>query len=66
MSIFEGINNRFYADMQEELYSIETAVLNGNISDFSEYKRLIGKRSGLLQALDRHKELIYLMEKDRD
>ena len=66
MSIFEGINNRFYADMQEELYSIETVVLNGNISDFSEYKRLIGKRSGLLQALDRHKELISLMEKDRD
>lgn len=66
MSIFEGINNRFYTDIQEEVQLIELVVLNGNVADFSEYKRLIGKRAGLLQALDRHKELISLMEKDRD
>lgn len=66
MSIFEGINKQFYADIQETIDAIDQAIFNGNLADFSEYKRLVGKRSGLIQAVNRHKELISLMEKDRD
>lgn len=66
MSLFEGFNRRYQAELVEEIQAIDGALHTGNVADFAEYKRLIGKRSGLVYALDRHKELITLMEQAND
>lgn len=66
MSIFEGFNKRYQAELMEEIASIEGPLLSGNIATFEEYKRMTGRRSGFLQALERHKELITLMEQAND
>ena len=66
MSQFEGFNRRYQAELVEEIQAIDTAILGGNVAAFEEYRRLIGKRSGLVYALERHKELITLMENAND
>ncbi len=65
MSDFQGFNEHYHKELQEEIASLETVLFKGNI-DYEEYKRIVGKRQGLLYALERHKELITLMEQARD
>lgn len=62
MNQFQGLNDRFYKELNEEILVIATAICGGNIPSFEEYKRLTGRLDGLQYALDRHKELITLME----
>ena len=66
MSAFEGFNRRYQAELAEEISALEDVLLSGNISTFEEYRKLTGRRSGFLQALERHKELITLMEQAND
>lgn len=66
MSLFEGFNKRFHDELKEEIQSVETVILAGNLQDLAEYKRLVGKRLGLVQALERHKELLTLMDQAND
>ena len=66
MSLFEGFNRRYQAELLEEIQVIDNTMHMGNVSDFAEYKRLVGRRSGFVQALERHKELITLMENAND
>jgi len=66
MSQFDGFNRRYHAELMEEIQSVETALLAGSIVDFIEYKRLVAKRLAFLQALNRHKELLTLMEQAND
>ncbi len=66
MSVFEGFNQRYQQELQQEIQVIEVAIFSGNFTDFSEYKRLVGKRQGLVQALERHKELLSLMDQAND
>lgn len=64
MSLFHGLNEQFYKDLAEKTASVEEALLRGNFSTLEEYKKLVGERAGLLYAVERHKELISLMESD--
>lgn len=64
MSLFHGLNEQFYKDTGEKVADVERVLLNGNVSSFEEYKKLVGERAGLLYAVERHKELISLMESD--
>lgn len=66
MSQFQGLNLRYQKELQEEIDAIQGTLNTGNISSLEEYKRLTGRRSGLSYALDRHKELITLMEQAND
>ena len=66
MSQFDGFNRRYQAELTEEIQSVEVVLLAGNITDFVEYKRLVAKRLAFMQALNRHKELITLMEQAND
>jgi len=66
MSIFEGFNRRYQAELTEEIEVTEQAILNGNLPSMEEYKKLTGRRSALLYALERHKELISHMEQAND
>jgi hypothetical protein len=66
MSLFEGFNRRYQAELAEEISVIDASLLAGNIVDFTEYKRMTGRRAGLLYALERHKELLTLMEEAND
>ena len=62
MSNFDGFNQHYQEELIESIKSIETAILSGRMVDFPEYRNLVGKRQGLLQALERHKELISHMD----
>jgi hypothetical protein len=62
VSDFHGLNTQYYKDLEEETKSLETTILSGRINDLAEYKRLVGRLSGLNYALDRHKQLIALAE----
>ena len=64
MSLFQGINEQFYKDIAEKIASVEEALLRGNFQTLEEYKKLVGERVGLMYAVERHKELISLMESD--
>jgi len=66
MSIFEGFNKRYQAELREEIAALDAVLLQGNIHTLEEYKRVTGRRSGFLQALERHKELLTLMEQAND
>lgn len=66
MSTFEGFNRRYQAELIEEIEALDAALLKGSISTLEEYKRLTGRRSGFVQALERHKELVTLMEQAND
>lgn len=62
MIAFEGFNQHYQIELAEAIEAIEMAILNGRAIDFPEYRHLVGKRQGLLQALERHKELISHMD----
>ncbi len=62
MSEFIGLNKEFYRELQEEIDSAKIAIMSGRISSFDEYKRLVGRLSGLEFALDRHKQLTLNLE----
>lgn len=62
MSNFDGFNQHYQNELAEEIRSLEMAILSGRANDFPEYRNLVGKRQGMLQALERHKELISLMD----
>jgi len=62
MSVFQGINDRFQKDLQAEIDAADKTMILGNFASMEEYKRIVGKRQGLLFALERHKHLISLME----
>jgi len=66
VSMFIGLNERFYKELDEEIAAIHFTFSAGNVASFEEYKRLVGKLSGLKYALDRHKELITLMKEADD
>jgi|JI10StandDraft_1071094.scaffolds.fasta_scaffold05142_17 hypothetical protein len=66
MSEFAGFNNRYQAELVEQIQVMDQTILRGNVGDFAEYKRLVGRRDGLMYALERHKELITLMEQASD
>lgn len=66
MSLFQGFNRRYQDELKEEIAALETSILSSNIPDFTEYKRLTGKRAAFLQALQRHQELLTLMEQAND
>ncbi len=66
MSLFQGFNKRYQDELKEIIGTIDNVITNGNIEDFVEYKKLVGKRSAFLQALQRHQELLTLMEQAND
>lgn len=66
MSQFDGFNKRYHDELAEEIQVMDTTILRGNVGDFAEYKRLVGRRDGLMTALTRHKELLTLMEQASD
>lgn len=66
MSQFDGFNKRYHDELAEEIRVMDATILRGNVNDFAEYKRLVGKRDGLNVALTRHKELLTLMEQASD
>lgn len=64
---FEGFNKRFVDELSEEIAVIEAAVFNGDgVATFEEYKRLVGKRNGLVKAKTTYQELVTLMEQAND
>ena len=64
MSVFQGINEQFYKDIAEKISSVEEVLLKGNFKTLDDYKKLVGERAGLIYSVERHKELISLMEND--
>jgi hypothetical protein len=66
MSLFDGFNKRYHMELQEEVAVLSETILTGNIADFTEYKKLVGKRQAFVQALTRHQELLALMDKAND
>lgn len=62
MSNFIGATQQYEKELAEDVKQCEFAILGGNVGTFDEYKRLVGKRQGILQCLERHKELVALME----
>lgn len=66
MSQFDGFNKRYHDELTEEIQVMDATILRGNVNDFAEYKRLVGRRDGLMTALTRHKELLTLMEQASD
>lgn len=66
MSLFQGFNKRYQDELKEEIEALEVSILSGNLPDFTEYKRLVGKRSAFKHSLERHQELITLMEQAND
>jgi hypothetical protein len=59
---FAGLNNQLHKEMEAEIAQLEKVLLNGNISSMEEYKRIVGRRTGILLVVTRHKELISLLE----
>lgn len=66
MSMFDGFNKRYHDELTEEIQVMDATILRGNVGDFAEYKRLVGRRDGLMYAITRHQELITLMEQASD
>jgi hypothetical protein len=62
MSYFEGFNKQYQKELQERIDDLVSTVCNGNFTSLDEYKLIVGKLSGTQFALDRHRELISLME----
>ena len=59
---FAGLNNQLHKEMEAEIAQLEKVILNGNIASMEEYKRIVGRRAGILLVVTRHKELISLLE----
>jgi hypothetical protein len=66
MSMFDGFNARYHKEMREEIEALTDAICGGNANDFAEYRRMVGKLNGLKYALERHVELLTLMEQAND
>ena len=66
MSLFQGFNKRYQDELREIIGTIDGVITNGNIEDFVEYKKLDEKRSAFMYALERHQELLTLMEQAND
>lgn len=66
MSDFIGFNARFHAELNEEIDVLTDTLLSGSVSDFTEYKRLAAKRSAFVWVLERHKQLLTLMDQAND
>jgi hypothetical protein len=62
MSEFIGFTNRYHVELQQEVDRYTEIILNGNLPDYTEYKRLVALRQATLHALERHKQLLSLME----
>lgn len=60
--VFAGLNKQYHKELEEEISNVERTVLGGSVPSFDEYKRLVGKRQALVRCLERHKELITLVE----
>ena len=63
MSTFEGFNKHYHEELEEEIAVVKNTLCKGNADTFEEYKRLCGKLDGLKFCLERHIELLDLMEK---
>ena len=48
MSLFQGFNKRYQDELKEEIEALNTSILSGNLPDYTEYKRLVGKRAAFL------------------
>jgi hypothetical protein len=59
---FAGINRQLHKEMEEEVAHLERTLLSGTIASLEEYKRITGRRTGILRVVERHKELISLLE----
>lgn len=59
---FAGINRQLHKEMEEEVAHLEKTILNGQLTSLEEYRRMTGRRAGILLVIARHKELISLLE----
>lgn len=59
---FAGINRQLHKEIEDMVAHIEKTILNGNLTSMEEYRRLVGRRAGMLEVITRHKELISLLE----
>ena len=64
MTAFKGFIEQYEKELKQKIDAVEGVLLKGNFASLEEYKRYVGERIGLLFALDRHKELVSLMEND--
>lgn len=64
MTAFHGFTEHYAKEMDERRKSLEEVLLNGNFDKLEDYKRVVGERKGILFALERHRELVALMEND--
>ena len=60
--VFAGLNRQYHKELEEEIAHTEKTIFGGSVASFDEYKRLVGKRQALVKCLERHKELITLVE----
>ncbi len=60
--VFAGLNKQYHKELEDEIAATERTMFGGGVSSFDEYKRLVGKRQALVRCLERHKELISLLE----
>jgi len=59
---FAGINRQLHKEMEEEVAHLEKTLLAGGLTSIEEYKRMTGRRAGILLVVERHKEMISLLE----
>lgn len=64
MTAFAGFIEHYQKEIQQKIEAVEGVLLKGNFASLEEYKRYVGERTGLIWALERHKELVSLMEND--
>ncbi len=64
MSEFIGFNKHYYEELEDKIKVLEDSLLNGNFEKLEDYKRVVGERRGVLFALNRHRELVSMMEND--
>ena len=62
MSDFQGFINHYQKELSEERVRLVRVLVTGNIVSFEEYKYMVGKLWGIERSLERHKELVALME----
>lgn len=66
MSQFEGFNKQYQKELQEQIDRLNDVLCTGNFETLEQYKLLAGKLSGIRMSLQRHRELLALMENDND
>jgi hypothetical protein len=64
MTLFQGFTEHYHEELQQKIQSLDEVLVRGNFDSLTEYKQVVGERKGLIFALERHKELISLMEHD--